>query len=248
MAHQTHCYQSHKWNNSHNSGRIVASNTAFLLIEINQSVEWLLFFFGSRLGHNLSHLLSSHKSIDFISVVRQLMDKPLHNNNGTKHYWVGPPSFGPVTSLVPFLLWQNYRVNHTFEEDFKMLDWGIFGKSTFKCWIGGYLEKVLSRTHTHFVDFFSQMYMKITLLAKHMWYPTVWPSSRIVTAFLSTDSILFFFFFFGFSRQGFSVYPWLSWNSLCRLGWPRTQKFACLCLPSAGIKGVCHHARLRFHS
>ncbi|GAB1297028.1 Protein tweety homolog 2 [Apodemus speciosus] len=31
--------------------------------------------------------------------------------------------------------------------------------------------------------------------------------------------------------------PWLSWNSL----WPRTQKSACLCLPSAGIKGVRHH-------
>ena len=54
----------------------------------------------------------------------------------------------------------------------------------------------------------------------------------------------FFFSFFGFSRQGFSVLPWLSWNSLCRPGWPRTQKSACLCLPSAGIKGVRHHARL----
>jgi hypothetical protein len=30
----------------------------------------------------------------------------------------------------------------------------------------------------------------------------------------------FFFFSFGFSRQGFSVYPCLSWNSLCRPGWP----------------------------
>jgi hypothetical protein len=55
------------------------------------------------------------------------------------------------------------------------------------------------------------------------------------------------FFCFGgggvglFSRQGFSVQPWLSWNSLCRPGWPRTQKSACLCLPSAGIKGVRHH-------
>jgi hypothetical protein len=29
-----------------------------------------------------------------------------------------------------------------------------------------------------------------------------------------------------------------------RPGWPRTQKSACLCLPSAGIKGVRHHARL----
>jgi hypothetical protein len=26
----------------------------------------------------------------------------------------------------------------------------------------------------------------------------------------------------------------------CRPGWPRTQKSACLCLPSAGIKGVRH--------
>jgi hypothetical protein len=38
--------------------------------------------------------------------------------------------------------------------------------------------------------------------------------------------------------------PWLSWNSLCRPGWPRTQKSSCLCLSSAGIKGVRHHARL----
>ena len=36
----------------------------------------------------------------------------------------------------------------------------------------------------------------------------------------------------------------MSWNSLCRPGWPRTQKSACLCLLSAGIKGVRHHTRL----
>jgi hypothetical protein len=41
-------------------------------------------------------------------------------------------------------------------------------------------------------------------------------------------------------RQGFSVYPWLSWNSLCRSGWPQTQKSTCLCLPSSEIKGMCH--------
>ncbi|EDL07864.1 mCG1030897, partial [Mus musculus] len=34
---------------------------------------------------------------------------------------------------------------------------------------------------------------------------------------------------------------WVSWNSLFRPGWPRTQKSACLCLPSAGIKGMHHH-------
>jgi hypothetical protein len=59
-----------------------------------------------------------------------------------------------------------------------------------------------------------------------------------------TSFCLFVWVFFGFSRQGFSVQPWLSWNSLCRPGWPRTQKSTCLCLPSAGIKGVRHHARL----
>jgi hypothetical protein len=42
--------------------------------------------------------------------------------------------------------------------------------------------------------------------------------------------------------------PWLSWNSLCRPGWPWTQKFACLCLPSAGIKGMHHHAIYVFYS
>ena len=33
----------------------------------------------------------------------------------------------------------------------------------------------------------------------------------------------------------------LAWNSLCRPGWPQNQKSACLCLPSAGSKGVHHH-------
>jgi hypothetical protein len=46
------------------------------------------------------------------------------------------------------------------------------------------------------------------------------------------------------TRQGFSVSPWLSWNSLCRPGWLQTQKSICLCLPSAGIKGMCHHCRV----
>jgi hypothetical protein len=35
--------------------------------------------------------------------------------------------------------------------------------------------------------------------------------------------------------------------SLCRPGWPRTQKSASLCLPSAGIKGVRHHCLARMH-
>ena len=30
-------------------------------------------------------------------------------------------------------------------------------------------------------------------------------------------------------------------TSSCRSGWPWTQRSSCLCLQSAGIKGVCHH-------
>jgi hypothetical protein len=64
------------------------------------------------------------------------------------------------------------------------------------------------------------------------------------TLFLyKSDFWWFFFLFFGFLRQGFSVYLWLSWNSLCRPGWPRTQKSTCLCLPSAGIKACATTAR-----
>lgn len=40
---------------------------------------------------------------------------------------------------------------------------------------------------------------------------------------------------------------WLSWNLLCRSSWPLTQKSACLCLPSTGIRGVYHHPWLKRH-
>ena len=56
-----------------------------------------------------------------------------------------------------------------------------------------------------------------------------------------TSSIPWFsfsIFFLVFLRQGFSVLPWLSWNSLCRPGWSWIQKTASLCLPNARIKGV----------
>jgi hypothetical protein len=49
------------------------------------------------------------------------------------------------------------------------------------------------------------------------------------------------FFFVCFSRQGFSIEPWLSWNSLCPPGWPLNQRWVCPCLLSAEIKGVQQH-------
>ena len=66
--------------------------------------------------------------------------------------------------------------------------------------------------------------------------------------FLSSDSSYTphycSFFFFWFFEAGFLCIALAVMNSLCRPGWPRTQKSTCLCLPSAGIKGVRHHARL----
>ena len=50
-----------------------------------------------------------------------------------------------------------------------------------------------------------------------------------------------FFFLFIFLRKGLSLNTWLYCNTHCSPGWPQTQKSACLCLPGAGIKGVCHH-------
>jgi hypothetical protein len=39
--------------------------------------------------------------------------------------------------------------------------------------------------------------------------------------------VCFVLFCFVFSSQGFSVEPWLSWNSLCRPGWPRSLSTSC---------------------
>jgi hypothetical protein len=66
----------------------------------------------------------------------------------------------------------------------------------------------------------------------------VWLLSRICLFVCLFWVVLFFVFWDRVSLQK----PWLSWNSLCRPGWPRTQKSVCLCLPSAGMKGVCHKA------
>lgn len=38
-----------------------------------------------------------------------------------------------------------------------------------------------------------------------------------------------------------SVFLGCPGNPLCRVGWPQIQRPACLCLPRAGITGICHH-------
>jgi hypothetical protein len=62
---------------------------------------------------------------------------------------------------------------------------------------------------------------------------------------MDTQSV---YLFFCFCRDRVSLYSpgCPAWNSLCRPGWPQTQKSTCLCLPSARIKGMCHHQLARF--
>jgi hypothetical protein len=52
----------------------------------------------------------------------------------------------------------------------------------------------------------------------------------------SSSLLLFYFLFF---RDRVSLYSPGCPGTHSRPGWPRTQKSACLYLPSAGIKGVC---------
>ena len=57
---------------------------------------------------------------------------------------------------------------------------------------------------------------------------------RSLNTFLLSEKVLYCFVF----TQTVSLLCWLSFNSLCRPGWPRTQRSPCHCLLSAGIKGV----------
>lgn len=61
------------------------------------------------------------------------------------------------------------------------------------------------------------------------------------------QELLFCFSFYFSSRQGFSVYPSISWNLFCRPVWPQTERSKCLCLQSTLVlrtQGVHHHAWL----
>ena len=58
----------------------------------------------------------------------------------------------------------------------------------------------------------------------------------ILKMFLCLLLLLLLFCFFCFLRQGFFVWPWLSWNSLCRPSWPQIQENQIW----SGIEGVGH--------
>ena len=70
--------------------------------------------------------------------------------------------------------------------------------------------------------------------------------ARHVTFFVVFFLFVCLFCLFAFGDRVSLYSPGCPGTQLCRPGWPRTQKSACLCLPSAGIKGVRHHAWLIF--
>ena len=49
----------------------------------------------------------------------------------------------------------------------------------------------------------------------------------------------------GVLRLGFSIKPWLSWNSLCRSGWPQTQKSTASTSRVLGLKACATTPGLR---
>jgi hypothetical protein len=73
-------------------------------------------------------------------------------------------------------------------------------------------------------------------------YQNTWPYFFVLIYICVYIYILVF-------RDRVSLYsPGCPGTHFCRPGWPRTQKSSCLCLPSSGIKGVHHHARLNIFS
>jgi hypothetical protein len=66
------------------------------------------------------------------------------------------------------------------------------------------------------------------------------PGTKIQRMPLLLPNRSFILFYIYFLETGFLCVS-LAVLELCRPGWPQTQKSACLCLPSAGIKGVHHH-------
>jgi hypothetical protein len=69
------------------------------------------------------------------------------------------------------------------------------------------------------------------------------PHSISVLIFLFY-SFIWGWFCFGRSRQGVSLWPWLSWHSLCRPGWPWTHRDHPACLWSTRVTGKHRHACL----
>jgi hypothetical protein len=94
-----------------------------------------------------------------------------------------------------------------------------------------------------FIYLFIYFYLRSLLILDDVWDPWVLKAfdnqcqillttrDKSVTDSVMGKEFLSFFFNLVFRDR----------VSLCIPGWPRTQKSACLCLPSAGIKVMRHH-------
>ena len=131
----------------------------------------------------------------------------------------------PCTGSSFSILWQWYQDSFGFKS------------TSFE----GALRQVLNMQPRQARKLQSASLVLVKSVYHHTWLQVKLLSESVYFLLLCFSFLFFSFSFFVFSRQGFSVQPWLFWNSICRPGWPRTQKSTCLCLPSAGIKGVHHH-------
>ena len=82
-------------------------------------------------------------------------------------------------------------------------------------------------------------------IAPWTWHPRLkhWPSIYLL---LGTRGAIAIFVLGSQPKKKIYIYIDIFFfqdrNSLCHPGWPPTQRSACFCLSSAGIKGMCHHA------
>jgi hypothetical protein len=84
--------------------------------------------------------------------------------------------------------------------------------------------------------------LELQIIMSHLW--GCWELNLGLLRATHVSFVCLFVFVFVFVFEtGFLCIALAVWNSLCRPGWPLTQKSACLCLLSAGIKGVRHYCR-----
>jgi hypothetical protein len=93
---------------------------------------------------------------------------------------------------------------------------------------------------------FKENFVKFSQLMCIMYFQYIPNVQPFIQHNICIDSLIHMYIYNFFFETGFLCIPWLSWKSLCRPGWPRTQKSACLCPPSAGIKSVHHHSQLSY--